>query len=73
MSAVSVDRLTAIINLALDDLAEGHSDLPTILQLVATIAWHEGHREALRSHPQGKPSSRPAVEAQVAGGAEPAG
>jgi hypothetical protein len=45
--AVNPDRLTAIVELALDDLAEGHVDLPTALRLVATAGWHEGHNDYL--------------------------
>ena len=40
------DRLAAMIDLALDDLAEGHADLPTILRVLAIAAWHEGRNDA---------------------------
>ena len=40
--------LTTIVCLALDDLAEGHVDLPTILHLVADLAWREGYWKCSR-------------------------
>jgi hypothetical protein len=58
--------IAAIIDLALDDLAEGHADLPTILRLVATVAWQEGSREA----EHGTSGNLPAGQF-VAGGLQP--
>ena len=42
------ERLATITYLAMDDLAEGHADLPTILRLAAGLGWREGRREAER-------------------------
>lgn len=53
--------IAAIIDMALDDLAEGRTDLPTILRLVATVAWHEGHREAAYELSRNPPASQSAT------------
>jgi hypothetical protein len=39
-------RIDAIVAIALDDLEQGHTDLPTMLHLLASLAWQEGRDEA---------------------------
>jgi hypothetical protein len=58
---VNNERLATITYLAMDDLAEGHADLPTILRVAASLGWREGRREAERVRAEQGHARQPAL------------
>lgn len=72
--SVNNERLATITYLALDDLAEGHADLPTILRLAASLGWREGRREAERERAERESAGRrPTPRGPVGRAEDPSG